>query len=440
MTMTSEASATAPGAASETISTELSNIIVDPIAYQTPGVLDDAFAAIRRDTPFAKAKPDDYDHFWVVSRHADVLEIEKRADIFQNSPRSSTISPQTTEGIVRFLTGGESNLIRSLVAVDGAEHKALRGIVFPAMTPQNIRKLEDDVRRTARTYVDQMLALDGACDFAEDIAFFYPLRVIMQVLGVPEEDEPYLLKLTQELFGASDPEMNRSGKAATPEEALQQLVQTNADLEAYFEEVTKKFRAAPDPTKVNSMIANATIDGEYLTHRQIMGYYIIAATAGHDTTSNTTAGALWALAERPEMLARLQADPSLIGAFTEESIRWVTPVKHFMRTAVVDTEFNGHQIKAGEWLMLPYHSANRDEAAFDRPEEFSIDRKPNRHVAFGYGPHVCVGQHLARMEMRVLWEELLPRLATLELAGTPELTRSNFVCGAKHVPIRWTLK
>lgn len=427
-------------AASETISTELSNIIVDPLSYQTPGVLDEAFATIRRDTPFAKAKPDDYDHFWVVSRHADVLEIEKRADVFQNSPRSSTISPQTTEGVVRFLTGGESNLIRSLVAVDGAEHKALRGIVFPAMTPQNIRKLEDGVRAIARTYVDQMLALDGTCDFAEDIAFYYPLRVIMQVLGVPEEDEPYLLKLTQELFGASDPEMNRNKKVATPEEALQQLVQTNADLEAYFEKVTKKFRAEPDPTKVNSMIANATIDGEYLTHRQIMGYYIIAATAGHDTTSNTTAGALWALAERPELLARLQADPSLIGAFTEESIRWVTPVKHFMRTAVVDTEFNGHQIKAGEWLMLPYHSANRDEAAFDAPSEFSIDRKPNRHVAFGYGPHVCVGQHLARMEMRVLWEELLPRIATLELTGTPELTRSNFVCGPKHVPIRWTLK
>jgi cytochrome P450 len=423
---------------SATISPELSNIIIDPIAYQAGTPVDEAFKAIRRDTPFAKAQADAYDNFWVVSRHADVMEIEKQAQIFQNSPRSSTISPRETEGVVKFLTGGDANLIHSLVAIDGDEHKALRGVVFPAMTPAKIRLLEDDVRRIARTYVQQMLDKNGECDFAEDIAFYYPLRVIMSVLGVPEEDEPHLLKLTQELFGASDPEMNRDKKEVTAEEALAGLLKTNADLEAYFAEVTKKFRANPNDAAVNSLIANATYNGEYLNHRQIMGYYIIAATAGHDTTSNTTAGALWALAERPELFTRLKADPSLIGAFTEESIRWVTPVKHFMRTAVADTEFRGQQIKAGEWLMLPYQSANRDEAVFEDAFEFSIDRKPNRHVAFGYGPHVCLGQHLARMEMRVLWEELIPHLSSLELAGTPELTRSNFVCGPKHVPIRYS--
>lgn len=422
-----------------TISPELSNIIVDPLSYQNGDMVDEAFKVIRKDTPFAKAQASEYDNFWVVSRHADVMEIEKQANLFQNSPRSSTISPKATEGVVKFLTGGESNLIRSLVAIDGAEHKALRGVVFPAVTPQKIRGLEDDVRRIAKGYVQQMLDKGGACDFAEDIAFWYPLRVIMSVLGVPQEDEPYLLKLTQELFGASDPEMNRDKKEVTAEEALQGLLKTNADLEAYFAEVTKKFRANPDDAAINSLIANATIDGEYLNHRQIMGYYIIAATAGHDTTSNTTAGALWALAERPDLFARLKAEPELIGAFTEESIRWVTPVKHFMRTAVEDTEFRGQQIKAGEWLMLPYQSANRDEEVFDDPFEFSIDRKPNRHVAFGYGPHVCLGQHLARMEMRVLWEELLPHLASLELSGTPERTRSNFVCGPKHVPVRFTV-
>ena len=422
-----------------TIAADLSNIIVDPLSYQDGDAVDEAFKAIRRDTPFAKAQADEYDNFWVVSRHADVMEIEKQAAIFQNSPRSSTISPKATEGVVKFLTGGESNLIRSLVAIDGAEHKALRGVVFPAVTPQKIRGLEDTVRGIAKGYVDQMLAKDGTCDFAEDIAFWYPLRVIMSVLGVPQEDEPYLLKLTQELFGASDPEMNRDKKEVTAEEALQGLLKTNADLEAYFAEVTKRFRANPDDAAVNSLIANATIDGEYLNHRQIMGYYIIAATAGHDTTSNTTAGALWALAERPDLFARLKAEPELIGAFTEESIRWVTPVKHFMRTAVEDTEFRGQSIKAGEWLMLPYQSANRDEDVFDNAFDFSIDRKPNRQLAFGYGPHVCLGQHLARMEMRVLWEELLPHLSSLELAGTPERTRSNFVCGPKHVPIRFTV-
>lgn len=421
------------------LSAALSETIVSPDAYQAGEPIDAAFAEIRRDAPFARTTAGEYDSFWVVSRHADVLEIEKRADIFQNSPRATVVSPVESEGVVRFLTGGEANLIRSLVSVDGAEHKALRGIVFPAMTPQAVRRMEDGVRQTARQYAQQMIDMGPECDFAEDIAFWYPLRVIMGVLGVPQEDEPYLMRLTQELFSAGDPELNRNKQKVTAAEALQQLVQTNADLEAYFAEVTKRFRAAPDDSKVNSLIANATIDGEHLTHRQIMGYYIIAATAGHDTTSNTTAGALWEMAARPDVFAALKADPALIPAFVEESIRWVTPVKHFMRTAVADTEFAGEKIGAGDWLMLPYQSANRDEAAFDDPFDFRLDRKANRHVAFGYGPHVCLGQHLARMEMRLLWEELLPRLSRIELAGEPQRTRSNFVCGAKHVPIRFAV-
>lgn len=422
-----------------TISAELSALIVDGNAYQDGKAIDDAFIAIRRDTPLAMTVDGEFDPFWVVSRHADVLEVERNAHVFLNEPRPTVVSPKQSEGAVRFLTGGEANLIRSLVSVDGPEHKALRGVVFPAMTPKAVATMEANVRAIARQYVEQMLAKAPECDFAADIAFWYPLRVIMTVLGVPQEDEPYLMQLTQELFSAGDPELNRSKKEVTPAEALQLLIQTNTDLETYFAAVTEKFRAAPDDAKINSLIANAKIDGEYLNHRQIMGFYIIAATAGHDTTSNTTASAFWALAERPELLARLQADPSLIGQFVDESIRWATPVKHFMRVANADFQLAGETIKSGDWLMLPYHSANRDEAVFDHPFEFDIDRKPNRHIAFGYGPHVCVGQHLAKMEMRILWEELLPHLASLELTAPPQLTRSNFVCGPKHVPVRFAV-
>ncbi|MCU0729280.1 MAG: cytochrome P450 [Sphingopyxis sp.] len=407
--MTSLHGADHQAAGQDSISQSIANAIVDPIAYEN-GSVDAAFAAIRAVPGLSWVQPDDYSPFWVVSRHADIMAIEKRADVFLNGPRSSTISPAASEMAVKFLTGGEANLIRSLVAVDGAEHKALRAVTFPAMTPP------------------------------EDIAFWFPLRVIMRVLGVPQEDEKYLMQLTQELFSPGDPELNRIKKEVTPAEALQLLVQTNADLEAYFAEVTKKFRAAPDDAKVNSLIANARIEGEYLSHRQIMGYYIIAATAGHDTTSNATAAAMWALAERPDLLSTLQAEPELIAAFVEESIRWATPVKHFMRTAAEDTEYEGQAIKAGDWLMLSYHSANQDESAFDAPGEFRLDRKPNKQVAFGYGPHVCLGQHLARLEMRLLWEALIPRLGTLTLSGAPERTRSSFVCGPKHVPIRFTLK
>src|SRR3569623_1066585 len=163
-----------------------------------------------------------------------------------------------------------------------------------------------------------------------------------------------------------------------------------------------------------------------------MSYYIIVATAGHDTTSSSTAGALWALAERPMVLAKVRADLSLIPGLVDESIRWTTPVKTFMRTATADVEFAGRDIKKGDWLMLCYASGNRDKAVFEAPDEFRGDRKPNKHLAFGYGAHLCLGQHLAKMEMRILWEELLPRLKSLEFAGQPARSFGSFVGGPKR--------
>lgn len=415
---------------------ELAATIVNPRAYAEGGPVDAAFRAIRAEAPFAVAEPEGFNPFWVVSRHADILTVERQADIFHNGDRSTFLTLKESEPMVKMITGGEPNLVRSLVSVDGQEHKDLRGVVFPALTPRAVRPMEEQVRTIARTFVADMLGRGGACDFASDIAFLYPLRVIMSVLGVPPEDEPFMLKLTQELFSSADPELNRDGREVSPTEALMSLKAATDELEAYFAEVTRRYRAQPAET-VNSLIANARIGGEWLNHRQLMGYYIIAATAGHDTTSNTTAGAMWALAEDPALFAALKADLARIPAFVEESIRWVVPVKHFMRTAVADTEVAGQMVKAGDWLMLAYQSANRDEAVFDEPFRFRLDREPNRQVAFGYGPHVCLGQHLARMEMRVLWEELLPHLSSVELSGTPERTISNFVCGPKHVPIRF---
>ena len=422
------------------ISTDLANTIVDPRAYANGDAVHNAFRTIRATAPLAKAQPDGFDPFWVVSRHADVMTIERQNDIFHNGDRSTFVSPKEAEVMVRNLTG-EPNLIRSLVSVDGQEHRDLRAIVFPHVTPKALRAWEEAIRGIAKDFVARMLAHKGECDFASDVAFLYPLRVIMTVLGVPQEDEPFMLRLTQQLFSSADPELSRSGKAigeGTAQEGLQALMQVAQDLEAYFSVVTKKFREHPTD-HVNSLIANARINGEYLNYRQMMGYYIIAATAGHDTTSNTTAAAMWALAERPDVFAQLKKDPTLINAFVEESIRWAVPVKHFMRTATQDTEVAGQKIRKDDWLMLAYQSATRDEAVFDKPFEFRLDRTGAQQIAFGYGAHVCLGQHLARMEMRILWEELLPKLKSVELTGKPENTISNFVCGPKHVPIRFTL-
>jgi hypothetical protein len=185
------------------------------------------------------------------------------------------------------------------------------------------------------------------------------------------------------------------------------------------------------------VIANAKVDGEQISAFDAVSYYLIIATAGHDTTSSSTAGALWALAERPDQLAKVKADPSLIAGLVDESIRWTTPVRHFMRSSAFDTELRGVKIREGDWLMLCYPSGNRDEEVFEDPFEFRVDRSPNRHLAFGYGAHLCLGQHLAKMEMRILWEELLPRLKSVELAGQAKLSEANFVSGPKSLPIRY---
>jgi len=418
---------------------DVANTIVDPKAYADGRRIDEAFTWLRREAPLAQAQPTGFDPFWVITRHADIQTVERQNDLFHNGDRATTLTTIEGDQRVRAMTGGSPHLVRSLVQMDNPDHFAYRKLTQGYFLPQNLRGLEGRIREIARTFVDRMAAFGTRCDFARDVAFLYPLHVIMEVLGVPEIDEPRMLKLTQELFGSSDPELNRSGtEVADMGEALANLQAVVADFMTYFNAMTEDRRANPRQD-LASVIANGQINGQPLGHLEAMSYYIIAATAGHDTTSNTTAGALWALAERPDQFARVKADMSLIPGLVEESIRWVTPVKHFMRSATEDTELAGQKIAKGDWMMLCYPSGNRDEAVFEDPFAFDIGRTPNKHVAFGYGAHVCLGQHLGRMEMRILWEELLPRLKSIELDGTPKLTEANFVCGPKAVPVRYEM-
>ena len=419
-----------------TLHKSLAEAIVDGRAYADGDRIDEVFRCIRKEAPLDVAQPEGYDPFWAVSRHADIKEIERQPDIFHNADRAVVVQTKSNAAKIRQMTGGEANMVRSVVSVDGKEHKDLRGILFPHLTPRSVRPMEEQVRKIASEFVDQMLEFGDECDFAKQVAFLYPLRVLMAFMGVPSEDEPMMLKLTQEIFSGNDPELNRSGKQQTPEEVLQATLTSIAEMENYFLDVTMRLRETPD-SGLNSLIANARIDGDYLTRRQLLGYYITAATAGHDTTSNATAGIMWALAERPHLFAQIKQDRTLIPALIDEGVRWVTPVKHFMRSATADCKLAGQKIMKGDWLMLCYSSANRDELVFDDPFEFRLDRKDNPQLAFGYGVHVCLGQHLARLEMRVLMEQLFDRLASVELSGTPARTISNFVCGPKRVPIRF---
>lgn len=415
--------------------------IVDPKAYAAQTPLDAAFTRLRREMPLAVAEPEGVDPFWVVSKHADILEVERNNDLYHNGDRATVLTSRANDQRVRAMMGGSPHLVRSLVQMDNPDHGNYRRLTQPYFLPQNIKKLEPRIREIARSFVDRMEAKGGTCDFARDIAFLYPLHVIMEILGVPEVDEPFMLRLTQELFGPADPDVNRNRTTAkTEEEALAAVMATVGEFVAYFNKMTKDRREHPRDD-VASVIANGQIAGQPLGELEAMSYYIIVASAGHDTTSNTTAGALWALAEAPEQFARLKKDPAgLMAGFIEESIRWVTPVKHFMRTAMADATLRGQAIKKNDWLFLAYPSGNRDEEVFADPFSFKVDRTPNKHVAFGYGAHVCLGQHLARMEMRILWEELLPRLNHVELAGEPKRTEAGFVCGPKSVPIRYAMQ
>jgi cytochrome P450 len=259
----------------------------------------------------------------------------------------------------------------------------------------------------------------------------------MTLFGVPREDEPKMLKLTQEFFGVHDPEEQRADiEAGTPEAAAHAFFAALQDFYAYFNVLTREARAAPKDNLL-SLIANTEFEGELISDWEANGYYVTIATAGHDTTSSSTASGLLGLIKFPEEFAKVKANPSLIGGLVDEAIRYASPVRHFMRNTTAATEFRGIQLQPMERLMLCYPSANRDEAVFEAPDEFRIERRPNRHLAFGYGPHMCLGQHLAKLEMRILFEELLPHLQSVELAGKPRYVETNFVGGLKSLPIRF---
>jgi cytochrome P450 len=410
------------------IPAEVANAVVDPKAYALEKPLDEAFKWLRENAPLARIKPDGYNPFWAVTRHADIQAVEAQNDLFLSGVRTPAVCDARREA------NAQEVPVRTLVQMDNPDHQAYRRLTQEWFMPANLRKLQERIREVAKEVVDRMAATGGACDFVNDVALLYPLRVIMEILGVPEEHERKMLQLTQEVFAEGDPDLGREGEGGDSTGAMEAIL----EFVGYFNEMTEDRRQRPRGD-LASAIANGRIDGQPIGELEAMGYYLIVATAGHDTTSHSVAGGLLALAENPALLARLKADPSLVGKFVEESIRWVTPVKHFMRTAAEDTELKGQKIARGDWLMLCYRSGTRDEAAIENPYEFDIERKQNKHVAFGFGPHVCLGQHLARMEMRLFWEELLPRLESVAVAGEVTGVEGNFVTGPKSIPIRFEM-
>jgi cytochrome P450 len=411
--------------------------VIDPKLYGNWTAALDMFDDLRRETPVIRVENDElHDPFWLVTRYEDVMRISKDNATFLNNPRPVVFSIRSAIEFSRAVTGSNM-LVDSLVVFDAPVHMKYRKLTQEWFMPKNLKLLEGEIRALAKKTVDRLLDNGPEGDFVSLVAAPYPLHVVMQILGVPEADEPRMLFLTQQMFGGQDEDLNKSGTANMNAEQITQLVAGAVkSFEEYFAALAAEKRARPTED-VASIIANALVDGEPLDDRAMAGYYIILAAAGHDTTSASTAGAMLALARDPDQFRRLKADRSLLPGIVEEAIRWTTPVQHFMRTAAEDVELGGQKIAKDDWLMLSYVSANHDDSVFPDPRRFDAARSPNRHLAFGAGAHQCLGLHMARLEMRILFEELLDRLDGIELAGEPKRSNSTFVGGLKTLPLRY---
>jgi len=411
--------------------TAIADAIVSAGTYADPAAMDALFAQLRRDDPVHRVEHPDYRPFWAITKFSDIQEVERQADIFLNAPRTF-LRTLAYEERARAATGGNPALLRSLVFMDAPDHARYRKLTQAWFMPGRIRVLEEEFRALANEVIDEMADRGRSCDFATEVAPYYPVRVIMRILGVPRSDESLILQLTQEIFGSDDPDVQAS---RTTTASLADTVKVFSD---YFRDLTADRRRHP-ADDLATLFARAEIDGRPMADHESISYYILVATAGHDTTSSSTAGGLLALIQHPDELRRLRADPSLLPTAVDEMVRWVSPVRHFFRTATRDYDLRGRPVKAGDSLMMCYPSANRDEEIFDDPFTFRADRPMNGHIAFGYGPHLCLGMHMARMEMRIFYEELLRRVADVGLAGEPAWLASTNVGGLKRLPIHFSM-
>ncbi|NWK96249.1 cytochrome P450 [Sphingobium lactosutens] len=404
--------------------------IANPALYGDQDRLQRFYAWLRQEQPVAFAEPEGCRPFWVVSRHADIRELERLPDIFNAGPRM-TLLPISVEQSNIALFGVESG-VYPLTAMDGVHHQNMRALTQEFFLPKNIRKLEESIRDHARAFVGNMKEASGACDFATDVAFWYPLRVAMSALGIAPEDEARMLTLTHELFGAADPAVRRPGLTEA-----EHMVAVKRDYLAFFDGITKD-RIANPRDDVATLIATGMPGGAQMSDEERIGYYVIVATAGHDTTAASIVGGMKALIDNPREMQRLRDNPDLIKTFATEAIRWTAPVKHFMRTVTQEYELHGTTFKPGDHVMLAFGAATRDPEAFDDAASFRIDRSPNNHLAFGYGPHMCLGQYLAKLEIECFFHEFFEQIGSIELAGEAVYTEGNFVSGIRSLPVRYS--
>ncbi len=406
--------------------------LISPRAYARQGTPHEQFTELRRLDHLHRCEPQGFQSFYPVVRHRDICEISKQPDLFWNR-RGIVLESEQQKTILEAESGLGS--LRAILVMDPPEHRDYRKIASSWFTPRAIERVDTVAQESARHLVDRLVEQaqggEGECEFANEIAAAHPLRILSTILGVPREEEPRILALTNQLFASDDPDLQREG-----EDRLAAAKALALDFFQMFREIIEDRRANPRGD-LATVLANGRVNGEPMGLMETLGYFLIVFTAGHDTTKNSLVGGLHALAEHPEEFAKLKRHPELIPSAVEEILRFASPVNYMKRVVGQDIEFRGQKLREGENLVLFYSSANRDEAVFEDPFTFRVDRKPNPHLAFGIGEHFCLGAHLARRSQRALLAELVRRLDSLELAGPPERIHSSFVVGLKKLPLRY---
>jgi len=396
--------------------------VISPEKYEREGYPHADWTWLRRNDPVHHFESEYCDPFWAVTKHADIVAIGKNPKDWIIEPRIAVFTREAPE----------EPTTRHLLTMDPPDHGRYRNLISKWFTPRTVKVWEPKVRRVTREILDAA-GEKPELDFVQEVSAPITIAVIALMLGLPREDWRLLFRWTNEIIAPEDPEYARGRTSIETSEAAR------IELFTYFKEIAEKRRVDPKDD-ILSAVVQGRIDGQPLPEFELLSYYFLLVVAGNETTRNAMTGGVQCFIDNPGQWQKLVAEPALVAGAVEETVRWITPVNQFARTATRDMTLRDKQIREGESVCLFYASGNRDEEIFEEPFAFRIDRDPNDHIGFGRGEHVCLGAHLARLELRTMFDQLRERLVSIERTGPVERIRSSFIGGIKRAPIRWELR
>jgi cytochrome P450 len=415
----------------------LAELLVSPKAYARRTALTSGFKWLRANAPVAIVEVEGFDRFWAVTRYSDISYVSSNSQLFRNGDRSTTLVPRLSDKRVRMIRDGAPHMLRTLIQMDDPDHRSYRAIMQGWFSHDRIKRLEPLIRDAAREILQEFERAGSLCDLVQ-MARLYTVTVLLRILGAPNIDHAKLLRLARLLFDSGEKRGTAPYRSAEdPARHAETLRAVYCEFDEYFSELIGSEGKSLEQGFL-ATLSGARIDGAPIGRLEAVSYFALLSTAGHDTAASAIAGGLCALCENRDELKKLKVCPNLIPQLVNEAVRWTTPVQHFMRTAAEDVVIDGQDIAAGDWLMLCYLSANRDETMFLEPDRFHIHEASRQSLAFGYGPHMCLGKLLAQVEMRIFFEEFLDSVLDMKLVSRPQRSSSIFVGGPQFVPVQLT--